>query len=136
VSDLLFDAARAALNDTQHAWLARLCATPLRLYVVIDVTPGRKATLRDALNASSHAITLFECGHAVVPDTVIGLRMMYENGCCSLFGSAYSFSQEHAGYLLEWINNIVELDTQPPSSEKPSFMIRRAWIAQFLEARD
>ncbi|MFC0696380.1 hypothetical protein [Paraburkholderia humisilvae] len=135
VSDLLFEADRPALNDAQRAWLGRLCATPLRLYKVVNVACGRRMTLRDALNASSHLITLHDT-QAVVPGTVIGLRIKYENGSSDLVGTAYRFSQEHAGYLLDWISDVVELDTQPPSVEKLSFMIRRAWIAQFLKAHD
>ena len=135
VSSLLLEAGGPTLNNAQRAWLAQLAATPLRLYVVTNVEPGQAMTLCDVLDSDAEPVTVSErtASRAEVLGTTIGLRVMNENGIYKLSGMTYPFSPAQASHLLEWIREAGESGTQPLAAEELSFMIRRAWIAQFLE---
>ena len=136
VAELLLAPGGPPMTDAQRAWLAQLAATPLRLYVVTGVKPGESMTLCDARDVNADPITVSEHMGSTMDllDTHIGVRVMSADGISTLSGMMYSFSRAQAEHLLQWFREYAEeLAPQPLPDTETSFMIRRAWLAQFLE---
>ncbi len=134
VADLLLGTGRPPLSDAQRAWLTQLATTPLRLYTVTDVQPQRSMTVCDVLDPDAEPVIVSESigSKADLLGSTIGLRVIREKEAFVLSGTMYVLVPMQAAHLLRWIRETSEPGQQPCASEL-SFMIRRAWLAQFFE---
>ena len=134
VADLLLGTGGPTFSDTQRAWLTQLATTPLRLYTVTNVVPQRSMTLCDVLDPDAEPVIVDESmgSKADLLGSAIGLRVIREKETFVLSGTMYIFVPMQAGHLLQWIRETSE-PGQALSASELSFMIRRAWLAQFFE---
>ena len=134
VCDLLLGTGGPTLSDAQRAWLTQLAVTPLRLYTVTYVEPQRSMTLCDVLDPDAEPVIVAESmgSKADLLGSTIGLRVIREKETFVLSGTMYIFVPMQAGHLLQWIRETSE-PGQALSASELSFMIRRAWLAQFFE---
>mgnify|MGYP000855399162 CR=1 FL=1 len=120
----------------QRSWLEQLAERPLRLYDVTDVVAGRQMTLCDSLDgdASSPIVVQERLGsQAARPGIQVGARIMEVDGHYELSGAAYPFSPLVGPGVLASLRERVNRYAGP-RQELPgllSFIIRRAWLAQF-----
>ena len=133
VADLLLGTGGPTFSDTQRAWLTQLATTPLRLYTVTGVEPQRSMTVCDVLDPDVEPVIVSESvgSKADLLGATIGLRVIRENGAFVLSGTMHVFVPMQAAHLLRWIRETSEPGQEPSASEL-SFMIRRAWLAQFF----
>ncbi|PTB17058.1 zinc chelation protein SecC [Trinickia symbiotica] len=134
VAGLLLGAGGLPLSDAQRTWLTQLATTPLRLYTVTDVQPQRSMTVCDVLDPDAEPVIISESvgSKANLLGSTIGLRVIREKETFVLSGTMYAFVPMQASNLLRWIRETSEPGREPSASEL-SFMIRRAWLAQFFE---
>lgn len=134
VADLLLGTSGPMLSDAQRAWLTQLATTPLRLYTVTDVKPQRSMTVCDVLDADTEPVIVSESIGSTVNllGSTVGLRVIREKEAFVLSGTMYVFVPMQAAHLLRWLREASEPGHDPSVSDL-SFMIRRAWLAQFFE---
>ncbi len=133
----LLDHCGAMLSVSQREWVSQLAQSPLRLYRVTDVVPGKQITLWDALDEEAAPAVIDEnqlssLGQDLV-HRLIGARVMMLDGRLQVPEVIYPLMEdigEHVETVLR--RGIDEID---PGQKQAfvSFVIRKFWLAQYLD---
>jgi hypothetical protein len=124
-----------ALSAQQRAFIARLAATPLRLYTVTQVRRGEGLTLVDALDPESTPLIVRERmgSKTMSAGLLVGCRVLQMDDGFELSGAIYPFPMLGASVAIEAVRTVLDGDMHPEDrAYEVGFAIMREWLRQLL----
>jgi hypothetical protein len=136
VAKLLLDRGGPLFTVEQRHWIELLSTTPLRLYEIVEVTPGQSMTLRDVILPERQSVLVLEkSGSAqATPFDLIAARIMPVKAHFELSGAVYFFPRLRGWDLLEELRDELEgVDSDSPlAKEITSVIIPDHWLQLFV----
>ncbi len=136
VADLVLGRGCPLFSVEQRQWLDLLAAHPLRLFEVIDVTPGESMLLKDAILAERAPVRVQERAGSrqVLPFDLIGARVLPVADHFELSGAIYSIPRHRSQGLIEELQEeLTGVDPDSPEArEILSTIIPHHWVMLFV----
>jgi hypothetical protein len=135
VSELLLEGG-PRFSAQQRQWIERVAATPLRLYEVAEMTPGRSISLKDVLLPERLPVLVREKNGSkeVVQFDLIATRIVPVEDHFVLSGSVYLIPQSHGleliGKLRKYLDDLA-LDS-PEAKQVIGAIISNYWLRLLL----
>ena len=135
VSELLLEGG-PRFSAQQRQWIERVAATPLRLYEVAEMTPGRSMSLKDVLLPERLPVLVREKNGSkeVVQFDLIATRIVPVEDHFVLSGSVYLIPQRHGLELIEKLRKHLDdlaLDS-PEAKQVIGTIISNYWLRLLL----
>ncbi len=138
VAELLFARGGPLLSAEQRQWLERLTAMPIRLYEIVELTPGHSLTLRDVILPERPVVLVHEKSGSqqANPYDLMAARIVPIDGHFELSGAVYPFPRHRSWDLLEELKDELEgvEPDSPLAKEITSVIIPYHWLQLFVSA--
>lgn len=138
VAELLLGRGGPLFSAEQRQWMELLTTIPLRLYEIVEATPGECMTLRDVMLPERPPVLVQEKSGSrqAVKLDLIAARILPAQDHFELSGAIYSFPRNRSWDLLEELRG--ELEGADPDSplakEITSVIIPDHWLRLFVGA--